>query len=243
MNGQDEVRAIQNALEPWIRRIIADATQSCVRRRTMTVVTAPNGTTMGVQEPYDTAVMDVPYVSAMSGAAVGDTVTIEWLYGMSNAWVVTREGDSGGGGGGGEGVVPNIQATAQTLPAGSEATVTRTGSNTNPVFHFGIPEGDPGETGSQGPQGIQGPAGPQGETGATGPQGPAGAPGPQGDPGTDGKDATINGVNTLTIQQGTNVTLSQSGSTMTISAAGDVTTEQMNTAIQTAILDSWEASY
>lgn len=88
MNGQDEVRAIQNALEPWIRRVIADATQSCVRRRTMTVVTAPNGTTMGVQEPYDDTVLQLPYLASVSGAKVGDTVTVEWVYGLSNAVVV-----------------------------------------------------------------------------------------------------------------------------------------------------------
>lgn len=88
MNQQDEVRAIQKALEPWIRKIIQDATKNCVRRKTVAVATAPNGTTMGVKEPFDDAVMDVPYVSTMSGAQVGDTVTIEWLYGMSNAVVV-----------------------------------------------------------------------------------------------------------------------------------------------------------
>ena len=43
MSGQDEVRAIQKALEPWVRKIAEDATRSCVRRRTMTVVSAPNG--------------------------------------------------------------------------------------------------------------------------------------------------------------------------------------------------------
>ena len=97
LNRQDEVRAIQKAMEPWIRKIIQDATKNCVRRKTVTVVTAPNGATMGVKEPFDSAVMDVPYVSTMSGAAVGDTVTIEWLYGLSNAWVVTRDGGGGGG--------------------------------------------------------------------------------------------------------------------------------------------------
>lgn len=88
LNGQDEVRAIQKALEPWIRRIVQDATKNCVRRKTVTVATAPNGTTMGVKEPFDDAVMDVPYVSTISGAKVGDTVTIEWVYGLSNAVVV-----------------------------------------------------------------------------------------------------------------------------------------------------------
>lgn len=64
-----------------------------------------------------------------------------------------------GTGGGGTVVIPNIDATAETLPAGSEATVTKTGSNTNVVFNFGIPKGDQGEPGPQGPAGPQGPVG------------------------------------------------------------------------------------
>ena len=94
MNGQDEVRAIQKALEPWVRKLIDSATQNCVRRRAVTVVTAPNGQTMGVQEPFDDTVMNLPYLSALSGAQVGDTVTIEWVYGLSNA-VVVGHGGSG----------------------------------------------------------------------------------------------------------------------------------------------------
>lgn len=88
MNGQDEVRAIQKALEPWVRKIISEATQNCVRRKTATVVTAPNGQTMGVSEPFDPTVMDLPYLASLSGKQVGDTVTIEWVYGLSNAVVV-----------------------------------------------------------------------------------------------------------------------------------------------------------
>lgn len=106
------------------------------------------------------------------------------------ALVKAIAGSSGGGGGGG--VTPNIQATAETLPAGSEATVTRTGSDANPVFNFGIPKGDPGAqgpVGPAGPQGIQGAAGaqgiqgPAGQNGAEGPTGPEGPAGPQGEPG------------------------------------------------------------
>lgn len=44
--------------------------------------------------------------------------------------------------------------------------------------------------------------------------------GQDGDPGQDGQDATINGVNTLTIQEGENISITQSGSTMTISSTG-----------------------
>ena len=68
---------------------IEEATRSCVRRKTVTVATAPNGTTMGVREPFDDTIMDLPYVSSLSGAAVGDTVTIEWVYGLSNAVVIS----------------------------------------------------------------------------------------------------------------------------------------------------------
>lgn len=85
MNGQEEVRAIQKALEPWVRKLIQDATRNCVRRKTVTVVTAPNGQTMGVSEPFDETVMDLPYLASLSGKQVGDTVTIEWVYGLSNA--------------------------------------------------------------------------------------------------------------------------------------------------------------
>lgn len=88
MSRQNEAQAIQKALEPWVRAIVDNATRNCVRRKTVTVATAPNGTTMGVQEPYDDTVMDVPYLSTMEGVQAGDTVTIEWVYGLSNAVVV-----------------------------------------------------------------------------------------------------------------------------------------------------------
>ncbi len=54
----------------------------------MTVVTPPNGATVGVQEPYDDAVLDLPYLAGAAGAKTGDTVTVEWTYGLSNAVVV-----------------------------------------------------------------------------------------------------------------------------------------------------------
>lgn len=89
MNRQIEAQAILKELVPWVRGQIEEATRSCVRRKTVTVATAPNGTTMGVREPFDDTIMDLPYVSSMSGAAVGDTVTIEWVYGLSNAVVIS----------------------------------------------------------------------------------------------------------------------------------------------------------
>ena len=46
--------------------------------------------------------------------------------------------------------------TTTTLPAGSSATVTNSGTATDPVFNFGIPKGDKGDKGDTGAQGIPG---------------------------------------------------------------------------------------
>ena len=54
-----------------------------------------------------------------------------------------EKGDKGDTGATGPaGITPNITiGTVNTLPAGSNATVTKTGTNENPVFNFGIPRG------------------------------------------------------------------------------------------------------
>lgn len=208
MNGQDEVRAIQKALEPWIRKIIQDATKNCVRRKTVTVATPPNGTTMGVKEPYDDAVMDLPYVSTMSGAKAGDTVTIEWLYGLSNAWVVTREGSGGGGGGtasvssfkGRTGAVTPLSGDYTAVMVGAVPT-TRTVNGKALATDIALTAEDVGAR-----------------------------------PDTWTPTAADVGAlpNTVTIPTKTSDLTNDSDFT---------TTSAVNTAIQTAILDSWGASY
>lgn len=69
----------------------------------------------------------------------------------------------------------NIEiGTTETLPAGSNAVVTNTGTSTDAVLNFGIPKGekgdkgDKGDTGATGATGAQGPIGPQGPAGADG---------------------------------------------------------------------------
>ena len=59
--------------------------------------------------------------------------------------------------------------------------------------------------------------GAKGERGERGEQGIQGVPGQNG---ADGHDATINGVNTLTIEEGQNITIEQVGNVMTISSSG-----------------------
>lgn len=61
-----------------------------------------------------------------------------------------------------------------TLPAGSAASVSNSGTNTNVVLNFSIPKGDQGDTGPQGVKGDTGSQGPVGPQGVAGPAGPAG---------------------------------------------------------------------
>lgn len=75
--------------------------------------------------------------------------------------------------------VTGMTATAETLPAGSDATA----SYSDGVLTLGIPKGDKGEEGATGPAGPQGP---KGDTGATGPQGERGPQGIQGEQGPKG---------------------------------------------------------
>jgi len=61
-----------------------------------------------------------------------------------------------------------------TLPAGSSASVSNSGTDVNVVLNFSIPKGDKGDTGATGPTGDTGSQGPQGPQGVAGPAGPAG---------------------------------------------------------------------
>ena len=79
--------------------------------------------------------------------------------------------------------------TTTTLPPGTPADVVNSGTTTDAIFDFSIPEGDTGPEGPQGIQGIQGPVGaegPEGPQGIEGDQGPIGPQGPQGNAGPEG---------------------------------------------------------
>ena len=86
---QNEAARIWQMLRPQIIRTIEDETKNCIRMKQVTVSTAPNGTTIGVQQPNDPTIFNIPYVAALSGAKVGQTVLIQYWYGMSNAIAVS----------------------------------------------------------------------------------------------------------------------------------------------------------
>lgn len=73
---------------------------------------------------------------------------IEWRYVGESNWtslVALDELKGENGAQGRDGVTPNITiGTVETLAPGSNATVTKTGTDEAPVFNFGIPQGQPG---------------------------------------------------------------------------------------------------
>ena len=73
-----------------------------------------------------------------------------------------------------------------TTSAGTNASVTNSGTSENVILNFSIPRGETGPTGPQGIQGVTGPTGPQGIQGVTGPTGPQGIQGVTGPTGPQG---------------------------------------------------------
>lgn len=62
--------------------------------------------------------------------------------------VKSKGNTNAGGQGGKDGITPDIQiGTVTTLEPGQQATVTREGTNENPIFNFGIPKGNIGDAG------------------------------------------------------------------------------------------------
>lgn len=89
LNAQNEAVAIWRQLEPQIRETIRRETADCLRQKKLTVVTAPNGSTMGVMQPNDATVFDIPYVSTLASVPVGEVVLVQYFYGMSNMIAVS----------------------------------------------------------------------------------------------------------------------------------------------------------
>lgn len=80
-----------------------------------------------------------------------DTYTITFNDASSTTFTVTNGAN---GVKGDTGATPNITASATTLPAGSSATVTKSGTAENPTFTFGIPKGEQGPQGPRGESGV-----------------------------------------------------------------------------------------
>ena len=110
--------------------------------------------------------------------------------------------------------------TVTTGAPGTPASVTNTGTDTDAIFNFVIPQGPAGATGATGPQGPAGPTGATGATGATGPQGPQGPQGPAGPTGSTGATGATGPAGTAaTITVGT-VTAGAPGTPPSVTNSG-----------------------
>lgn len=92
MDLTNEALKIWNALKPMIDKEIKTQTKSCVRCKKMKVITAPNGFTVGVAEPYG-EVINVPYSTSISNVEVGDSVWVWWFYGNAATMIALAYGN------------------------------------------------------------------------------------------------------------------------------------------------------
>ena len=93
MSNVNEALKIWDALKPMIDKEIEAKTRSCVRAKKMVVKTAPNGSTIGVIEPFDTSPLNIPYSSAVKDAQVGEAVWVQWFFGNSSTMMAIAYGD------------------------------------------------------------------------------------------------------------------------------------------------------
>lgn len=87
-----EAQKIWNALRPMVREEARKAALPAVRAKKMTVMTPPNGKTVGVAEPFGPT-LDVPYSTAISHLVVGDSVWVQYFYDNASTMFVVCRGN------------------------------------------------------------------------------------------------------------------------------------------------------
>ena len=92
MSNSEEALKIWNALKPMVDRQIEEKTRSCIRAKKMVVTTAPDGSVIGVAEPYGEEIL-IPYSTALSGVEVGDTVWVWMYYSSATNAIAMAKGD------------------------------------------------------------------------------------------------------------------------------------------------------
>lgn len=79
---------IRKAITSIVKEVIAEETKPCFRVYKAKVMTAPNGSTCGVQILGDENTMDLSYSSKVANATIGSFVWVATLYNsFSNAIV------------------------------------------------------------------------------------------------------------------------------------------------------------
>ena len=87
-----EAKKIWDALSPMISQLVSRQTRSCVRARKMQVDEPPNGSVIGVSEPYGNTVR-VPYSAALQAAKAGDAVWVMWFFDNASTMIAVATGE------------------------------------------------------------------------------------------------------------------------------------------------------
>lgn len=103
----EEVKKVLAGIRKDTEKVIRRLTENHLRCERYDVTTAPNGTVIGVTQPFGTEELLIPYSWMCSNAQVGDTVIVVWWSGLSNAqawfmgdgWVSHLLSITSGGGG------------------------------------------------------------------------------------------------------------------------------------------------
>lgn len=81
----EEVKKVLAGIRKDTEKVIRSLTENHIRCERYDVTTAPNGSVIGVTQPYGTEELLIPYSWMCSNATVGDTVIVVWWNGLSNA--------------------------------------------------------------------------------------------------------------------------------------------------------------
>ena len=92
MSETDEALKIWKSLKPMIDTEIESKTRSCVRAKKMTVTTVPDGSVIGVTEPYRDEIF-VPYSSFLANAQIDDAVWVWYFFNNASTMIALSMGN------------------------------------------------------------------------------------------------------------------------------------------------------
>lgn len=79
--------ALQAALTPLIEKIVDQRCRNVLRAERYDVVTPPDGTKIGVRQPFGKSEIFLPYAQSVANAQEGDAVLVLWRGSLSTAIV------------------------------------------------------------------------------------------------------------------------------------------------------------
>lgn len=80
-----EAKAFWDAISGKVKSLIRSETENALRLQRYDVTTPPDGSVIGVTQPYGANEIFLPYSQEVAGATTGDTVLVAWWGSMSNA--------------------------------------------------------------------------------------------------------------------------------------------------------------